>query len=481
MLTEIAPYADKQPLAQTLLEAMPLLVWTCTPDGLCDYLSPQWLEFTGVPLSNQLGYGWARNLHPDDRQRALAAWVNAIQGQAGYDLEYRIRRHDGVYCWFKTRGVPQTDAGGGILRWLGTCTDIDAQKTAEERFSGLLASISDGVSIIDHEWRVVFENERAAGYANLTPDQMTGRNLWDLFPDLKGSRFALEASRAFETGKGIRYEEFSEQSKRWQEMDIFPHGSNIIVFTRDITSRRLLDQKVQQAAKDASLGILAGGVAHDFNNLLVGIMGNVSLALDILEHSSPVRGMLEDAVIASERAALLTRQLLAYAGKGDIKPEKLDISALVRDTRQLVRANIPSHVDLKLFLHENLPPVWGDCSQLQQVIMNLIINASESLDAMGPGQVRVHTSSGYMHGTGDIAPGRYISLTVEDEGAGMTPEIVSRIFEPFFTTKFTGRGLGLAAVHGIVRSHKGSLHVESTVGQGSKFIVLLPTCTELDE
>jgi PAS domain S-box-containing protein len=459
--------------AETLIEAMPLLFWTCTADGYCDYLSRQWVEFTGRPLADQLGTGWVESLHPDDRERACEGWKTAVLTRSIYDLEYRVRRNDGVYHWFKTRAVPQIGPDGEILRWLGTCTDIDEQKRAEQLFSGLLASISDGVAVIDHNWRYVFVNARAAAFANMSPTEMAGRVVWDLFPEEKGSRFEAEAKYAFETGQEVRYETFNDRSSRWYEMDIFPDRTNIIVFVRDITARRLLEQQLQQADKLDSLGVLAGGIAHDFNNLLVGIMGNVSLALDILPESSPVRGMLEDSVIASERAALLTRQLLAYAGKGQFKLEPIDLSALVRDTRQLVRANIPSHVDLKLFLDENLPVVKGDLAQLQQVVMNLVINAAESVDPSKPGQVRVHTARCHVTGPGALAE-LYVMLKVEDDGCGMSPETVSRIFEPFFTTKFTGRGLGLAAVQGIVRSHNGSLQVESAPGKGSTFIILLP-------
>jgi PAS domain S-box-containing protein len=480
MFPETGPRIDRHPTllpAKTVMESLPLLVWTATRDGECDYVNRRWTEFTGVPLSKQLGRGWINVLHPDDRDRTLAAWKDAVLGRAGYDLEYRIRRHDGVYRWFKTRGVPQFAPDDSIGGWIGTCTDIGDQKNAEERFSGLLAAISDPVFIIDYNWRYVFVNGPAAAFAHISPSEMAGRVVWDLFPNEKGSRFEIEAIRAFQTGQEVRYETFNEHSGRWYEMDIFPDRTNIIVFARDITDRRALEQKLQQADKFDSIGVLAGGVAHDFNNLLVGIMGNVSLALDVLPESSPVRVMLEDAVIASERAALLTRQLLAYAGKGQFKVEKLDLSKLVRDTRQLIRANIPSNVDLKLFLDDQLPPVEGDLSQIQQVIMNLVINAAESFEFSHSGQVRVYTSACQIGGAQDSEPGQYVSLKVQDEGSGMDPETVSRIFEPFFTTKFTGRGLGLAAVQGIVRSHKGNLRVDSAPGQGSTFTILLPVCT----
>jgi PAS domain S-box-containing protein len=481
MLSDAALLEDRHrtlELAKGLMESLPLLVWTCTPEGNCDYLSRQWLEYTGIPASEHLGASWIKALHPDDRDRAAEAWSNAVRGRRAYDLEYRIRRHDGAYRWFKTRGVAQTAPDGAITGWIGTCTDIENQKSAEERFSGLLASISDAVFIIDQNWHYVFVNAPAAAFANMSPDEMRGRVVFDLFPREKGGIFENNAIRAFQTGQEVRYETFNEESGRWYEMDIFPDRTNIIVFSRDITGRRTLEQKLQEADKFDSIAVLAGGVAHDFNNLLVGIMGNVSLALDILPESSSVRGMLEDAVIASERAALLTRQLLAYAGKGQFKLEKLDISRMVRDTRQLIRAKIPSHVDLKLLLDDHIPAVQADVAQIQQVVMNLVINAAESIDATRPGQVRVYTSTYEGPVTDDQASGCYVSLKVEDEGSGMPPETVSRIFEPFFTTKFTGRGLGLAAVQGIVRSHKGSLHVESLPGKGSTFTVLLPVCTD---
>jgi PAS domain S-box-containing protein len=480
MLTETELTMDRNDTlrwAQTLVESMPQLIWTCSPDGACDYLSRQWVEFTGVPESEQLGTGWLNALHPDDRQRVALAWTNAVQGSAPYDLEYRIRRHDGVYRWFKTRGVPHTAADGTVLRWLGTCTDIDAQKAAEEQISGLLANISDYLFIIDRDWRYVFVNPSAARLAKLTPAEMAGCIVWDLFPREKGSKFESEALRAFETGKEVRYEIYNEEYQSWYEMDIFPHRTKIIVFGRDITAKRQFEQHLQQTAKLESLGVLAGGIAHDFNNLLVGIMGNISLALEILPKLTPVREMLEDAVIASERAALLTRQLLAYAGKGQFKLEPLDISALVRDTRQLIRAKIPSNVTLKLLLAENLPPVQGDFSQIQQVIMNLVINAAESFEQNRTGEIRVSTAPFHLVDSHEPPPGQYICLKVEDEGCGMGIETAARIFEPFFTTKFTGRGLGLAAVQGVIRSHRGSLGVESNLGKGSTFTVLLPVST----
>jgi signal transduction histidine kinase len=250
--------------------------------------------------------------------------------------------------------------------------------------------------------------------------------------------------------------------------------------------RRHLEEQLRHAQKLESLGLLAGGVAHDFNNLLTGILGNASLVLDMLDPAPPVRGMLEDVIRASERAADLTRQLLAYAGKGKFVIEPVDVSALVRDISELIRTSVPRTVELVLDLDPALPYVEGDSSQVQQLVMNLILNAVEATGER-IGTVRVttrqrtisHTElTGHYH---PIPPSRgvFVEICVADDGCGMTDEVKAQIFDPFFTTKFTGRGLGLAAALGIVRGHKGSIVVESVENAGSTFTVLLPAMDTL--
>src|SRR4051812_47912288 len=246
------------------------------------------------------------------------------------------------------------------------------------------------------------------------------------------------------------------------------------------TERRNLEEQLRHAQKLESLGLLAGGVAHDFNNLLTGILGNASLVLEVVNPDQEVRGMLQDIIRASERAADLTRQLLAYAGKGKFVIEPVNVSSLVRDISELLRA-VPRTVDISLHLHPDLPLIEGDASQIQQLVMNLILNAVEATGER-PGVVRVTTSVRQV-APGDRVghfrpdppqPGAYVSIEVMDDGCGMSEIIKTQIFDPFFTTKFTGRGLGLAAALGIVRGHKGCIGVESAEGSGSSFTVLLP-------
>jgi signal transduction histidine kinase len=249
-----------------------------------------------------------------------------------------------------------------------------------------------------------------------------------------------------------------------------------------LEEKKLSDEKMLEKQKLESLGVLAGGVAHDFNNLLTGIMANASLAVDAMPPNSSVRTMLDDVVNASERAAHLTKQLLAYAGKGRFVVQAVDLSALVREISHLIQSSIPKNATVRLDLMANIPCIEADAAQIQQLVMNLVINGAEAIPEGRQGNVLVTTrvqdvDENYIAQTlspGEIVPGEYVALQVHDTGAGMDQATLQRIFDPFFTTKFTGRGLGLAAALGIVRGHKGALKVYSTPGQGSTFKILFP-------
>ncbi|MFN7992690.1 MAG: PAS domain S-box protein [Bryobacteraceae bacterium] len=250
----------------------------------------------------------------------------------------------------------------------------------------------------------------------------------------------------------------------------------------DITAQKHNEEKLRHTQKLESLGILAGGIAHDFNNLLVGIIGNASLAAETAPVDSTARALLQEVLLAGEKAAHLTRQMLAYSGKGRFVIEPLEISSITRETQQLVHSSIPRNVDLRLDLKSDLPCVEADSGQIQQVVMNLIINAAEAIPAGRNGIVLVRTSLQSLDqqrvqaefAGQDLAPGNYVVLEVHDTGVGMDDATRARIFEPFFTTKFVGRGLGLSAVMGIVRGHKGALTVSSSLGKGTSFRVYLP-------
>jgi PAS domain S-box-containing protein len=262
----------------------------------------------------------------------------------------------------------------------------------------------------------------------------------------------------------------------------------IITIADDITARKQaeaerleLERQILHSQKLESLGVLAGGIAHDFNNLLTGILGNVELAVMDTSADHPAAPTLQQIKQASLRAAALTQQMLAYSGRGRLQVRAVDLSALVEEMAQLLKVSISKKIAMRFDLARDLPAVEGDPTQLQQIVMNLITNASEAIGDT-PGAIhlstgrimadRAYLSTAYL--AESLDEGEYVFMEVVDTGAGMDADVQARIFDPFFTTKFTGRGLGLAAVLGIVRGHHGTIHIQSAPGKGSTFRILLP-------
>jgi two-component system cell cycle sensor histidine kinase/response regulator CckA len=255
----------------------------------------------------------------------------------------------------------------------------------------------------------------------------------------------------------------------------------VILAGQDITEKRALEQQMLHAQKLESLGVLAGGIAHDFNNLLTGILGNADLALRELSPLSPARESLDDIAATARRASELCRQLLAYSGKGRFVVQPLDLAELVREMGHLLAISISKHASLQYHFGADLPAIEGDATQIRQVVMNVIVNASEAI-ADRNGVIALHTGlthcdAAYLAGCScadGVEPGDFAFLEVSDNGHGMDRATLERIFDPFFTTKFTGRGLGLAAVLGIVRGHRGAIRVYSEPGRGTTFKLLFP-------
>jgi signal transduction histidine kinase/ActR/RegA family two-component response regulator len=346
----------------------------------------------------------------------------------------------------------------------------------------ILESVSDGFFSVDPAWRYRFVNQRASETARKSKEEMLGQSIWEVFPALKDTPLYPELKRAMDERRHVHFEYTPPESTMCIEVEAYPTKDGLAVLSRDVTERRHFDEKMRQSQKLESLGVLAGGVAHDFNNLLTGILGNASLALDTVAADSTIHGMLADVVSASERAAHLTKQLLAYAGKGRFVIDHIDLSNMVREISHLIQSSIPKNVRVRLDLAEKLPCIEADAAQIQQIVMNLVINGAEAIPANEMGNVLVTTrmqevDEAYIALTfspGEIAPGEYVALEIHDTGIGMDDATVARIFDPFFTTKFTGRGLGLAAVMGIVRGHKGALRVYTAPKRGSTFKVLFP-------
>jgi PAS domain S-box-containing protein len=366
------------------------------------------------------------------------------------------------------------------------------RRASENRFRQLFAANVIGVVSGDEE-NILEANNAFLGILKVTREDLeTGKLRWtDFTPPEYREADARCMQELLETGVCKPFEKAFVRSDGSRAPVLI--GATLferdplrwLAFVTDLTDRKELEKRLFEKQKLESIGMLAGGIAHDFNNLLVGILGNASLLQDLLPERSNLHPFLDDVVKASERAAHLTRQMLAYSGKGRFFLDRVNLSELLQQTRRLLQPSIPSKVLLQYDLKAGLPEVEADAAQMQQVVMNLVLNAAEAIgDTMGSIRVRTGIQNvdrayiGRELENAEIEPGSYVTIEVRDTGCGMDESVRARIFDPFFTTKFTGRGLGLAAVAGIVRGHKGAIQVSSIPGKGSTFVVLLPVVAE---
>jgi signal transduction histidine kinase/CheY-like chemotaxis protein len=265
-------------------------------------------------------------------------------------------------------------------------------------------------------------------------------------------------------------------------MDVEIEGRPCVIWVaRDVTERRAQEKALLQAQKLESLGVLAGGIAHDFNNLLAAIQGHLSLGRLAVEDGQNPLDYFDRMEASIRRAADLARQLLAYAGRGSFQVEPIDLNTLVAEMTDILGVSKSKKVELEVRLAEALPLVQGDHTQLQQVVMNLVTNASESIGDR-PGKVELATGVAHLDiktlkrkfPGQNLEAGSFVTLTVKDDGCGMTPEVLGKIFDPFFTTKPTGRGLGLSALQGILRGHKAGIEIQSEPGRGTCISLYFP-------
>jgi PAS domain S-box-containing protein len=384
------------------------------------------------------------------------------------------------------------------MRMFGVLQDITELKLAEQaaresenKYRALMEQASDGIVVCDIAGDLLAVNSMACELLGYDREELLQLHLNDLILPREGDEKPIRADRL---AAGVDL--LVERRLRRKDGSTFTveasatmlEDGRVQIIARDVSDRkaaeeerRRLEEKMRQAQKLESLGVLAGGIAHDFNNLLVGVLGNAGLALMEVDDDSPAREYIESIETAAIRAADLCRQMLAYSGKGAFVIQPLDLSLLAQEMLGLMKVSISKKVLLDGVFSRGLPLIQADATQVRQIVMNLVTNAGEAMGEKG-GVLSIRTglrriddeyrAACYMH----EAPlsDECVFLSVADSGVGMDEATRSRIFDPFFTTKFTGRGLGLAAVLGIVRGHRGGIRVESEPGRGTTFTVLFP-------
>ena len=507
--------AESEERLREMAESIQEVFWLADPaTGQTLYVSPAFEQIWGYRLEELAAEPglWMHAVHPGDRPKVAAAVQERAAGRS-YDVEYRVVRPDGSHRWVHDRAFPVFSEAGEVRRLAGIAMDVTDRREAEEALARSARRISEqlgeldqiyrfapvGLAVLDPGLKVVRINRILSELSPVPPADQAGRSLEQLFPELaepmlEAAGVALEENRSLLgvelTGQTPaspgRDRSFLASFLPFRDADGKVLG--IIAAALEITDRkeaeedrRRLEAQMQQTQKLESLGVLAGGIAHDFNNLLMGVMGNAGLALMEMGPDDAARPWVEQVEKAAQRLAELTNQLLAYSGKGRFVSERMDLGGLVREMADLLGTVVSKKARVMFRLSPEPALVEGDPTQIRQVVMNLITNASE---ALGDGEGTVTISTGLVDADQDYLAGEYLDnppppgvyafMEVRDTGSGMDAATRARVFEPFFTTKFTGRGMGLGAVLGIVRSHGGTIRVWSSPGQGSSFRVLIP-------
>ncbi len=451
----------------------------------------------GYAAAEVIGRHFGMLIPEDDLARSQASWERVLHHEAPSQRHVRRRHKDGHIIDLQVALFPLRDVDGNVIGTASVGTDITEKLRYERELSehaadldAVFASSSEGIILASPDLRILSFNDAACKLLRTLHggDPQVGDHALKWVSESEHPAFL----RNFQMALGGRSFTFAREVEPpegplWWEFSFAPvrladgTARGVALGFRDITERKRTDEALLQAQKAESLAVLAGGIAHDFNNLLVGILGNAGLALAELSPTSPARPTIEAIETAGQRAAELARQMLAYSGRGRFVVQQVDLNSLVEEMAHLLRVSIGKGVRLNYQFERDLPPVEGDATQLRQVVMNLVVNASDAIgDADGAMSITTRTIEATRELLAEtylapsLKPGLYVALEVADTGAGMDAETLTRIFDPFFTTKFTGRGLGLAAVLGIMRGHRGAIKVESEPGRGATFRLLFP-------
>jgi len=484
------------------------IIYQMDADARFVYANPVAIRTLGYSLDEILGRHYSEFVHPAMREEArYFVRSEYAAGRRRVYHEFPVIAKDCATVWLG-QNLEILEENGAICGYQAVCRDITRQKAAEaalrsseEKYRELVENANSIILRRDPSGVITFFNEYAQRFFGYSESEILGKNIVGTImaeTDSNGRDLAAMARDI-----GLNPEQYASNENEnvrrdgervwvaWTNkairdasgkiVEILCIGNDVTAIKRADQERRTIEAHMRQAQKLESLGTLAGGLAHDFNNLLVGVLGYAEMALLELPPHLPARECLLQIERSAKRAAELTHQLLAYAGRGRLSMASIDLGKLVEEMIPLIAVSIPKTITVTYDVHASIPVIQGDATQLRQLVLNLVINAADAIED-DAGNIRIQTGvrecdAAFLlraHSDTTLEAGRYVFLRVTDSGHGMDAETLERIFDPFFTTRFIGRGLGLAAALGIVRGHHGGICVESRLGEGAAFEAIFP-------
>lgn len=474
-------------------------------------------EVTGYTAGEVIGRQIFDFLIPEEQREGVRRVFQALSmGMFPNRYQNDWIRKDGQRCWIEWSNTAIPDETGLVAYIIGTGVDVtdrlvaeaqaqanmESLRTSEQRLRVIFEEAPVGLAMADRTGAWISANDRFRRMLGLPLDALPpGGGIWDLVPGLAGSGESSLLAAPLTEPIALDREWKTDGGDRWFSVHVAPvlrenrldeayapPAEGYIAVVEDITDKinavrqkQAMERRIRHSMKFESLGVLAGGIAHEFNNILMTVLGNADLILQELENTTAVRSYAEQIQLSVRRAAELARQLLVYAGKERMIREPVSLSVIIEQMIPLYQATLPKSVVVRYIPRKGVPPITGDASQLRQCLTNLVLNAMEALpDKQGTITLTVgtqHCDAAYLAdtvGSMDLREGLYAWLEVLDTGSGMDREIIPRIFDPFFTTRFPGRGLGLAAVRGVVAAHGGAIKVYSEPGRGTSVKLLFP-------
>ena len=477
---------ESQNLFSTVANTSPALVWMSGTDKMCYWFNEPWLNFTGRTMEQEIGSGWTEGVHPDDLAGCMNTYTQAFDNRQPFSMEYRLRRYDGEYRWIIDKGTPRFDANGNFMGYIGSCIDIterreteEALRESEERYRFL----TDNAKDLIYRYRLLPE----PGFEYVSPAaiEMTGYTPEEHYadPDLgfkmlhaEDRQRLTELTQSPENAAGVVVFRWIKRdgSEAWVEQQNTPildeNGQMIAIegIARDITERKKMEESMVTTDRLASIGELSSGIAHELNNPLTSVIGLIQL---LLERNDIPNDILKDLQLVNgeaQRAARVVKNLLIFARK---HPNEAQLSSINQAVEKILELRAydqkVNNIQVVKDFAEDLPQLLIDYFQIQQVFLNIIINAEYAMqEAHNGGTLVIKTE----------LSGEMVRVSFKDDGAGISDKDLKRIFNPFFTTKEVGKGtgLGLSICHGIISQHQGNIYAESEPGKGATFVVELP-------